>query len=505
VATHPPSYVLSRWIFLRLLGLIYLIAFGSLATQVIGLIGAHGILPAADYFDRLFETVGTAAYRDYPSLLWLSSSDLTLRVLCTAGIALSGLLVAGVAPAVVLPLLWVSYLSLTIGGQTFLAFQWDTLLLEIGLLACFYAPSGWRPTLATETPPSPAARWLIWWLLFCLMFLSGITKVASGDPAWANLTALTYHYQTQPLPLWTGWYLHQLPTWVHQAAAASMFAVELLLPWMVFAPPRFRHWRLAACAGLLLLQVAIGLTGNYGFFSLLTAALCLTLVDDQAWRRILPLGTAGWSDRSAPVGPVAGGWRRRLVSVGALALFGLGGLTFVAEINRDLQRSGRPSLDLTWSEPILTWVRPLRSVNGYGLFRVMTQKRPELVVEASMDGATWSEWNLRWKPGPPTRRPAFVSPHQPRLDWQFWFAALDPRGDGYWLSRLLVRLLEDEPSVTALMGERPFPAGGRPRYLRFAYYDYRYTSWSERAETGAWWHRELIDYLTEPVSLADLR
>ena len=122
-----------------------------------------------------------------------------------------------------------------------------------------------------------------------------------------------------------------------------------------------------------------------------------------------------------------------------------------------------------------------------------------------MDGATWSEWNLRWKPGPPTRRPAFVSPHQPRLDWQFWFAALDPRGDGYWLSRLLVRLLEDEPSVTALMGERPFPAGGRPRYLRFAYYDYRYTSWSERAETGAWWHRELIDYLTEPVSLADLR
>lgn len=502
VATYPPSYVLSRWIFLRLLGLIYLIAFGSLSTQVIGLIGVDGILPATDYFDRLLDTLGAAAYGDYPSLLWFSSSDLTLRVLCAAGIALSGLLVAGVAPAVILPWLWISYLSLAVGGQTFLAFQWDTLLLETGLLACFYAPPGWRPRLATETPPAPAARWLLWWLLFRLMFLSGITKLASGDPAWANLTALTYHYETQPLPLWTGWYMHQLPTQIHQAAAAIAFGVELLLPWMVFIP--HRRWRLTACVGLLLLQIGIGLTGNYGFFSLLTAVLCLTLVDDQAWRRILPFRRFDRSEGAPPAVAVAG-WHRRLATPGALVLFGLGGLTFVGEINRDLRVSGRPSLDLTWSEPILSWVRPLRSINGYGLFRVMTQERPELVVEASMDGVTWTEWNLRWKPGPPMRRPALVAPHQPRLDWQFWFAALDPRRDGYWLSRLLGRLLEDEHAVTALMGERPFPAEAAPRYLRLAYYDYQYTSWSERADTGAWWRRELIDYLTEPVSLADLR
>jgi hypothetical protein len=136
---------------------------------------------------------------------------------------------------------------------------------------------------------------------------------------------------------------------------------------MVFAPPRFRHWRLAACAGLLLLQVAIGVTGNYGFFSLLTAALCLTLVDDQAWRRILPFRALRESEKASPGGGVGGGRCQRLVTVGTLVLFGLGALTFVGEINRDLQRRGRPSLDLTWSEPILTWVRPLRSVNGYDL------------------------------------------------------------------------------------------------------------------------------------------
>jgi hypothetical protein len=504
VATHTPSYLLSRWIFLRLLGLTYLVAFASLGTQVVGLIGADGILPAAGYFDRLFDTFGTAAYGNYPSLLWLSSSDLSLRVLCGAGIVLSGLLAAGVAPAVVLPLLWVGYLSLTIGGQTFLAFQWDTLLLETGLLACFYAPSGWRPTLATETPPAPLARWLLWWLLFRLIFLSGITKLASGDPTWANLTALTYHYQTQPLPLWTGWYAHHLPVWAHQVSAAGMFVVELLLPWAIFAAPRNRRWRLGACAGLVLLQVGIGVTGNYGFFSVLSVVLCLTLVDDRGWRRMLPFLAAKYEGLEDRVREADRGWRGALVTTGAVVLFGLGGLTLGGEINRDLQRSGRPSLDLAWSEPILRLIQPLRSVNGYGLFRVMTRERPELVIEASADGVVWTEWDLPWKPGPPTQRPSLVAPHQPRLDWQLWFAALDPRGDSYWLSSLLARLLEGEPAVIALMRDRPF-ADGPPRYLRLALYDYRYTTWSERADSGAWWHRELIEYLTQPVSLADLR
>ena len=252
--------------FLRLLGLTYLIAFVSLAVQVTGLVGADGILPAGLYLDRLRDSYGGQAYRLFPTLLWLSSSDLALRGLCWLGAALATLLIAGIAPVGVLPLLWVSYLSLTVAGQTFLAFQWDTLLLETGLLACFYAPRGLRPTLTTERPPSPVARWLLWWLLFRLVLLSGITKIASGDPTWADWTALTYHYATQPLPLWTGWYVHQLPVWIHRLSAGGMFVVELLLPWAIFVPTRWHRARLGACAGLVLLQVVIGVTGNYGFF-----------------------------------------------------------------------------------------------------------------------------------------------------------------------------------------------------------------------------------------------
>jgi len=160
--SRPPSYLFSRWVFLRLLGLTYLIAFVSLAVQLTGLVGADGILPAGVYLDRLRDSYGGQAYRLFPTLLWLSSSDLALRGLCWLVAAVATLLIAGIAPLWVLPLLWVSYLSLTVGGQTFLAFQWDTLLLETGLLACFYAPCGFRATATTERPPSPVARWLLW-------------------------------------------------------------------------------------------------------------------------------------------------------------------------------------------------------------------------------------------------------------------------------------------------------------------------------------------------------
>ena len=493
--------------FLRLLGLTYLVAFVSLAVQVTGLVGADGILPANLYLDRVREGYGGQAYRLFPTLLWLSSSDLALRALCWLGAAFATLLIAGIAPVCVLPLLWVSYLSLTVVGQTFLAFQWDTLLLETGLLACFYAPRGLRPTVTTEVPPSPVARWLLWWLLFRLIFLSGITKIASGDPTWDDWTALTYHYETQPLPLWTGWYAHQLPTWIQRLSVGGMFAVELLVPWAIFAPARFRHIRLGACTGLVFLQVVIGVTGNYGFFSILTVLLCLTLVDDRAWTRVLPFQPVCHArvidDGGEPTRPWMDGWRRRLGAVGAIALFALGGLTFAREIARTVEGSGRPSLDLSWSDPLVGWVQPFRSVNGYGLFRVMTLERPEIVIEGSPDGLTWTEWDLRWKPGDPNRRPGLVAPHQPRLDWQLWFAALDPRGAGYWLSPLMTRLLEGAPAVTALVGDAFGDAP--PRYLRLAYYDYRFTTSAERADTGAWWHRELIDYLTGPVSLADVR
>ncbi len=202
------TYVLSRWLFLRLLGVVYLIAFTSLALQVTGLIGEHGILPATAFLDRTRALYGGAAYRLFPTVCWLGAGDGALRVLCWGGAAFALLVVAGVAQAPALALLWVCYLSLSVVGQTFLWFQWDGLLLETGLLAILYAPTRWLPSRGRgrEPEPSGVVRWLVWLLLFKLMFLSGITKLASGDPAWRHLTALDYHFWTQPLPPWTAWY-----------------------------------------------------------------------------------------------------------------------------------------------------------------------------------------------------------------------------------------------------------------------------------------------------------
>ena len=104
-------------------------------------------------------------------------------------------------------------------GQIFLGYQWDLLLLETGLLAIFFAPWQLRPKLAEEPEPSRTLVWLIRWLTFRLMFTSGVVKLLDEnplEPTWRQLTALTYHYETQCIPTAIAWYAHQLPLWFHQ-------------------------------------------------------------------------------------------------------------------------------------------------------------------------------------------------------------------------------------------------------------------------------------------------
>ncbi len=282
-----PTYQASRWLFLRLLGVVYLVAFLSLAFQIVGLVGRHGLFPAGEYLDRARALYGPGVWRLLPTVLWLDSSDTALGALSWSGVGLSALLILDVAPIVVLPLLWLAYLSISVAGQDFLAFQWDALLLEAGLLACLWAPAGWVPTLKLdERAPSPVVRWLLWLLLFKLMFLSGITKLLSGDPTWRNLTALDFHFETQPLPPWTAWYAHHLSAGVHRVMAGAMFAVELAVPFTIFAPARLRVVRIAGAVVLIAFQLAIAATGNYGFFNLLAIVLCVPLLDDGVLGRL---------------------------------------------------------------------------------------------------------------------------------------------------------------------------------------------------------------------------
>ncbi len=488
-----PTYLLSRWLFLRLLGVVYLIAFVSLALQITGLVGEHGILPARTFLERAHALYGGAAYRLFPTLCWLvGGGDGMLRALCWGGAVLALLVVAGVAQAPALALLWLLYLSTSVVGQTFLWFQWDALLLEAGLLAVFYAPTDLVPSRRRERAPSEPMRWLVLWLLFRLMFLSGITKLASGDPTWRDLTALDYHFWTQPLPPWTAWYAHWLPEWTHRGMLLLVLVAELGAPWLIFVSQRLARLRLAACGLLVLGQLGIAVTGNYGFFNALALVLCVPLVDDATLGRVLPL--------RLEVGEPEPVWKRRAVRVLVPVVAVLSLLAFVREIVQTLPGArGRAPFE----NPLLDAVAPFRSINGYGLFRVMTTERPEIVVEGSRDTMAWREYRFRWKPGDVTRRPRFVAPHQPRLDWQMWFAALDPDGARGWLLPFVARLLQGSPEVVSLLAENPFPEGP-PRYVRLAYYRYRFSTPAERARTGAWWDRVFAGYLTRPLSLADL-
>jgi len=482
---EPPTLYLTRWLFLRLLGGIYFIAFASLAVQITGLVGEHGLLPAGEFLDWAHYTYGAEAYRLLPTVFWIGSGDLALRVVTWSGMLLAVMLVVGVAPWAVLALLWALYLSLSVVGQSFLSFQWDALLLEAGLLALLWAPIEWFPSVR-ERAPSLLPRWLLVFLLFKLMFLSGLTKLLSGDPTWRTATALDYHFQTQPLPPWTAWYAHNLSSELHRVATYIMFGIELGAPWLLFAPPRLRVLRLVGVAALLLLQIGIAATGNYGFFNALAIVLCVPVLDDRFLQGLLPSGQRTGKPESKA--------RRGIVGLLAPVFLCLSLLSLVREIAYTLPTRSATGLLPRWSEEVLAGVSPLRSFNGYGLFRVMTTERPELVIEGSADGTQWLEYEFRYKPGSVFRKPAFVAPYHPRLDWQMWFAALDPNGSAEWLQSLVTHLHAGTPEVLALLGWNPF-RGHPPRYLRVAQYDYRFTTAAEWRRTHAWWARQLVGYL----------
>lgn len=491
------SHQLARWLFLRSLGLIYLVAFVSLWVQIQGLLGANGILPANIRMEELSRRVaeanlGWARFHLVPTLCWFNASDNSLVAQCAAGTLVSALLVLNLAPALCLALLWVLYLSLTTIGGEFLSFQWDNLLLETGFLAIFLAPLQWRPRLARTPPASKISLWLLRWLLFRLMFASGCVKLLSGDPTWRNLTALKFHYETQPLPTWLGWYAFQLPGRAQQVCTALMFVIELAVPFLVFGPRRARQ---VACVCFMALQLLIFLTGNYCFFNLLTMALCLLLLDDGALHRFKP---KGWGYHAQPanpdvnstaqpvensVKPAQAQWPRLLLVPVATLIVVLPLLQFIAMF------SGRGF----WPRPLgefYAWFAPFRSCNQYGLFAVMTTARMEIIIEGSNDGTNWLAYEFKYKPGDVQRRPRFVEPHQPRLDWQMWFAALGDYRQNPWLVNFCVRLLQGSPPVLALLERNPFP-NAPPRYIRAQFYEYHFTDWPTRRKTGAWWRREL--------------
>ncbi len=466
-----PGYWLGRLLFLRVLGLVYLVAFVSALNQFPALAGERGLLPARRY-------LCAAGFRRAPSLFHLRSSDRFARTLAIVGSLLAAAVVAGGVERLPLPAtmgvwaaLWAIYLSFVNAGQIFFGFVWETLLLEAGFLAIFMGNA--------RTVPLLPAILLVRWLLFRLEVGAGLIKVRN-DTAWRDLTALTYHHETQPIPNRFSPWFHRLPKRVHKVEVAGNHLAQLVLPFALFLP---QPWASVAAGAIVLTQLWLMASGNFAWLNLLTIALATTAFGDGVLGRVLPI------HHPAATHPPL--WFTAAVLAVAATMIAL---------------SWRPLRNMASRDQVMNAsYNRLHIGNTYGLFGHVTRDRLEVVIEGTDDGdpgpgATWKAYEFKAKPGDVARPTRQVAPYHLRLDWVMWFAALSPLYAQNWFLVLVYKLLTDDRTVLRLLGTNPFPDRA-PTYVRALLYRYRFTTPDERAASGAWWQRELLGEYLSPVRL----
>jgi len=477
---------LTRFVLLRGVGFIYLVAFGILVQQGLPLLGSRGLLPVAPFLARVREASPSlaSAVLSVPSLFWIDCSDRWLLGLAWLGLLLGLALTLGLANAPLLFCSWVLYESFVHVGQTFYGYGWDILLLETGFLAIFLAPA-WRPGPRSSAVPPLPVIWLFRWLLFRLMLGAGLIKLR-GDRCWTDLTCLVYHYETQPNPHPLSWLLHQAPPWFHAGGVLLNHALELLAPFGLFGPRRVRHVAGAATAAF---QVMLILSGNLSFLNWLTLVLACSCFDDRLLARVLPPTLVRGLVTSEPL-PLSR--PRQAVTLGLCALVGLLSINPIANLLSARQRMN-------------SGFDPLELVNTYGAFGSVSRVRHEVVLEgarAPRPGAEpeWLEYEFPCKPGDPERAPCWVTPYHYRLDWQMWFAGLSRAEHEPWIVHLVYKLLQGEPGVLGLLRQNPFP-DAPPALVRASLYRYAFTGFGE----PGWWQRERVGPYLPALSLEDPR
>ena len=482
-STTPPvtrvTELWPRWLFLRAVGLVFASAFISLAVQIQGLTGSQGILPARNLLESVAAVLPVPARCfELPTLLWLWQSDAALTALCILGTLCSVLLILNLFPRLAVIACTLLFLSFVSAARDFSGYQSDGMLLEAGFLAAFLAPAGMRPGLGEDRPVSFAALWLLRWEWFRIYFESGVVKILSGDAQWRGLTALDHYYENLPLPSFAGYWVQQLlPHSIHAATCALVLGLELAAPLALFVSRRARAALFVITTPFQFLIIA---TANYGFLNCIVLALGLLLLDDTTCAR------AGFRVPVHPPLATPGSPLSRALHRGGLfaaALF----LLATIEIFPGVPTRSLPAF-LTLPARLLA---PFRVANRYGLFAVMTTARYEIEFQGSRDGKEWIPYPFRWKPQALDEAPRFFVPHQPRFDWNLWFASLgDPRSYP-WVFEAEARLLLGSAPVLHLFAGDPF-RGEPPSHLRAMLWKYRFTTLAEHRASGDYWRRELI-------------
>lgn len=482
-----PAYWLTRFMILRLLGLVYFAAYLSLAQQLKPLIGEKGLTPVFLFLSRAeFESGSlTHAFLNLPTLFWFSHSDALMAALAWVGAGLSLVVVGGFANGILLLVLWSLYLSFVPVGQDWYGYGWEIQLLETGFLAVFLAPFFDGRPFPKTAPPLPVI-WLFRWLIFRIMLGSGLIKLR-GDPCWRDLTCLRYHYETQPLPNPLSPYFHFMPLWFHKAGVLYNFLVELVSPWLMVLGRRlciFAGCLMAAFQGILILS------GNLSFLNWLTLVPILSCFDDRFWRRLLP---RSWVEKAG-----AAARRAQTAPAPQKAAWALTLLVAFLSVN--------PVLNLiSPSQMMNTSFGPLHLVNTYGAFGSVGRERLQLVIEGTADQVLtaktiWKAYDFKCQSGNLYRRPCFCAPYQYRLDWQVWFAAMSEPSQYPWVYNLVWKLLHGDPGALSLFAGNPFPTAA-PSYIRIRLFRYQFAPLSH--PNGQWWERTELGLWLPPLTTAN--
>ena len=475
------NYRLTRFVILRFVGLVYLVGFLVAANQIIPLIGHNGLLPADLFLDRLEGHFGSKSqgFWQMPSLFWFNHSDAFIQGVMWAGVALSLIVLCGYANVIIMFVLWMLYMSLIHIGQLWYSYGWETQLLETGFLAMFLCPL-FDPRPFPARAPHVLIIWLYRWMIFRIMLGAGLIKIR-GDECWRDLTALYYHYETQPVPNPLSRVLHFMPQWFHKAGVLWNHFVELIVPWFGFGPRLARH-----IAGVLMVSFMVILifSGNLSFLNWLTIIPALACFDDTFWRRVLPRFITARADASARADARPSELQNVIVLAFTLIVVFL---SFKGPV---------PNL-LSSQQAMNTSFDRFHLVNTYGAFGTVGRERYEIVFEGTNDTipeelADWKEYEFKVKPGDVSRRPAIITPYHYRLDWQIWFAAMATPNEYPWTIHFVWKLLHNDPGTLSLLASNPFP-DGPPRFVRAVYYRYTYAPLGDKE--GRWWQRQRIQGL----------
>ncbi len=478
------TYWLTRFVILRSLGLVYFVAFLTALNQNVPLLGSKGLLPVWQFVARVRQSLGStkAGFFRWPSLFWWHHSDAALRVTALSGVGLSLLLLCGWANAIVLLVLWGLYMSFVHCGRDWYRYGWEVQLLETGFLAIFLCPLNDSRSFPQRAPPL-VILWLFRWLIFRIMVGAGLIKLR-GDPCWRDLSALQYHFETQPLPNPLSRRFHFLPRELLRAGVVFNHVAELGAPWFVFGPRKARR---IAGGIIVLFQGTLILSGNLSFLNWLTIVPALACLDDKIWATILPRALLRRAETAAA--------RARPYPMQEALAFA------VAVVVAFLSRNPVANL-FSRSQVMNTSFDPLNLVNTYGAFGSVGRRRRNVVFEGTDadipdDRAHWKEYLYKGLPVDVTRKPPQVAPYQLRLDWQMWFAAMSTPQAYPWVFHLVWKLLHNDERTLSLFAANPFPHHP-PRYIRAILYQYAFMEPGN--SRGLWWSRERLGLWLPPFS-----